>query len=378
MRVADLTVIGGGIVGLGIARSAVRRGMTVVVLERAALAAETSANSHGIIHSGIRYVQHGAMARVVASARALAELRSHYPECVAPLPCWMPLRGAGLRGGMALKGGHFLYRTALRAQGIAVPQWRGVVASAQLPNHPLLRGRCAGGAFGWEDGWLCDHQGLVVRVRQEIELGGGIVHEHTPVGRVVRNAKGFVVEATSGEITRCASVVDARGPSIRHSLLEGESAAVGRATGEWCLGFNVSLSIDISQGCGVAVSTSGGRLLFVAPRRGIGGAHSAIGTGYLGVEGERVPVVTEEHVASLVHAVAEATGVRVSLSDVVGVESGILPRSTTVHHEVVADASTRLFSHQGFLVVQSGKYTTFPVVGEQVIAAVQRWMNWRK
>lgn len=377
MSTVDLTVIGGGIVGLGVAQAAVRRGLSVLVCERGSLAAETSANSHCIIHSGVRYLQHGAITRVLASARSLAVLRADYPDQVVPLPCWMPLRRGGVRGALALRAGHLLYQTILRARGVAMLQWPGVVPTPQVPDHPLLRGRCQAGAFGWVDGWLCDHHGLVERIRQEIATAGGVIKELTPVAALRRDGEDFVVETPNGEIPRSAAVVDARGPSIRHSLIASESEGSGYSTGKWCVGFNIALSVDLSEGCGIAVATEGGRLLFVAPRRGASGARSAIGTGYLAVSGEDVPEVREEHVASLVRAVAEATGVSVSLADVVGVESGVLPRSAAGGGDVTADPATRLFDQRGYLVVQSGKYTTFPVVGEQVISAMQRSLGQR-
>lgn len=371
MKGVDLTVVGGGIVGLGVARAAVRRGLTVLICDQGPLAVETSAHSHCIIHSGVRYLQHGAIARVLASARSLAELRASYPDEVVPLSCWMPLRRGGLRGSMALRAGHLLYRTVLAARGLTVSQWPGVVGADQVPDHPLLRGRCGEGAFGWEDGWLCDHQALVRKLRHEIETGGGLVREQTPVKGVQRDGRDFLVETLNGELIRSAAVIDARGPSIRQSLTANESPEGKGPASNWCVGFNVTLSIDLSEGCGIAVATSGGRLLFVAPRRGAGQAQSAIGTGYLAFEDGEVPVVREEHAASLVSAVAHATGVNVSVADIVGIESGILPRSAGSSSEVTADPATYLIERGGYLVVQSGKYTTFPVVGEEVISAVQ-------
>lgn len=52
---ADLIVIGGGITGLGVARDAAMRGLSVILLERGELGSGTSGYFHGVLHSGARY-----------------------------------------------------------------------------------------------------------------------------------------------------------------------------------------------------------------------------------------------------------------------------------------------------------------------------------
>lgn len=53
---ADVVVVGGGATGVGIARDAAMRGLSVILLERADLAQGTSGRFHGLLHSGGRYV----------------------------------------------------------------------------------------------------------------------------------------------------------------------------------------------------------------------------------------------------------------------------------------------------------------------------------
>ena len=56
----DLLVIGGGINGVGIARDAAGRGLTVLLCEKGDLAGATSSASSKMIHGGLRYLEHGA------------------------------------------------------------------------------------------------------------------------------------------------------------------------------------------------------------------------------------------------------------------------------------------------------------------------------
>ncbi|WP_067782126.1 anaerobic glycerol-3-phosphate dehydrogenase subunit GlpA [Actinomyces vulturis] len=53
---ADVVVVGGGATGVGVARDAAMRGLSVILLERADLGQGTSGRFHGLLHSGGRYV----------------------------------------------------------------------------------------------------------------------------------------------------------------------------------------------------------------------------------------------------------------------------------------------------------------------------------
>jgi glycerol-3-phosphate dehydrogenase len=54
----DLAIIGGGINGCGIARDAAGRGLAVHLCEMGDLAGGTSSRSTGLIHGGLRYLEH--------------------------------------------------------------------------------------------------------------------------------------------------------------------------------------------------------------------------------------------------------------------------------------------------------------------------------
>ena len=382
----DLAVIGGGVFGLSVARAAISRGLSVAVFERDALGGATSANSHCIIHSGIRYLQRASLNKIIDSARSLAVWQRDFSQEVVPLPCWMPVwRRGGFKGAIALRSGHLLYRGAVAIAGESVPLWPGVVPQSRMPDHPLIRRPGVIAAFGWYDGWLRDHVGVIEKLRGAIVAGQGTIREGCSVARVTRVARGFFVEAADGGAVVSRAVVDARGPWVRESVGE----VMVPTNRSWCLGFNVVLSRDISGGMGIAVPTGSGRMLFVSPRiatrtnqetdsvthlRGL----SAIGTGYLLMKGDTIPVVREEEVASMLSEINDAAkgvgdwGGPISLGDVVGIESGVLPRDERVRSEVIADPTTRVIGDDRYFVVESGKYTTAPVFGERIAAAVAR------
>src|SRR3989442_7824738 len=86
----DLLVIGGGINGVGIARDAAGRGLSVVLVERADLGGATSSASSKLIHGGLRYLEQYEF-RLVAEALAEREiLLRAAPHIIAPLQFVLP------------------------------------------------------------------------------------------------------------------------------------------------------------------------------------------------------------------------------------------------------------------------------------------------
>ena len=69
----DLLIVGGGINGAGIARDAVGRGLSVLLVEKDDLAAHTSQWSSKLIHGGLRYLEHYEF-RLVGEALAEREV----------------------------------------------------------------------------------------------------------------------------------------------------------------------------------------------------------------------------------------------------------------------------------------------------------------
>ena len=79
----DLLVVGGGIIGAGVAEVASRHGFRVALVERDDFAAGTSSASSKLIHGGLRYLRLGHFSLV---REALAEVHA-LSRFVAPTSC---------------------------------------------------------------------------------------------------------------------------------------------------------------------------------------------------------------------------------------------------------------------------------------------------
>src|SRR2546429_2220393 len=113
----DLLVIGGGIIGAGIAAEAARAGLAVALVDRGDFGAGTSSASSKLIHGGLRYLQLGDV-RLVREAHHERRLLMHVvaPHLVHRLPFLLPLYRGGPYGRLTMQAGLVLYSALARAR----------------------------------------------------------------------------------------------------------------------------------------------------------------------------------------------------------------------------------------------------------------------
>lgn len=105
----DVLIVGGGILGAGIARDAALRGLTVALIDRGDFAAGTSSRSSKLIHGGFRYLEQRAFGLVAESCRERAVLQRIAPHLVRPLPFLMPVYAHDRHRLASIRAGMFLY-----------------------------------------------------------------------------------------------------------------------------------------------------------------------------------------------------------------------------------------------------------------------------
>jgi len=104
----DLLIIGGGINGAGIARDAVGRGLSVLLVEKDDLAEHTSSASTKLIHGGLRYLEHYDFMLVRHALQEREVLLKAAPHIIWPLRFVLPHHKA-LRPKWLIRLGLFLY-----------------------------------------------------------------------------------------------------------------------------------------------------------------------------------------------------------------------------------------------------------------------------
>ncbi len=170
----DLLVIGGGINGVGIARDAIGRGLSVCLCEQDDLAAHTSSASTKLIHGGLRYLEQYEFALV---GKALAErevLLRLAPHIIWPLRFLLPHQ-PHLRPAWLIRAGLFLYDHLGRGRR-TLPRSRRVSLRSHPVGQPLQSELRTG--FVYSDAWVQDAR-LVVLNAMDAAQRGAHIHTHT-------------------------------------------------------------------------------------------------------------------------------------------------------------------------------------------------------
>jgi glycerol-3-phosphate dehydrogenase len=166
----DVLVVGGGINGVGIARDAVGRGLSVVLCERDDLAAHTSSASTKLIHGGLRYLEQyefGLVGKALAEREVLLRLA---PHIIWPLRFLLPHQ-PHLRPAWMIRIGMFLYD---HLGGKRTLEGSRKVDLRRDPVGAPLRDALTTG-FGYSDGWVQDARLVVLNALDAAERGATIL-----------------------------------------------------------------------------------------------------------------------------------------------------------------------------------------------------------
>src|SRR4051812_25052738 len=88
--VLDVLVVGGGIVGAGVARDAAMRGLRTAIVEQADFASGTSSRSSRLLHGGIRYLAQGRVGLVWEASSEKCVIGQIAPHLAQPLAFIFP------------------------------------------------------------------------------------------------------------------------------------------------------------------------------------------------------------------------------------------------------------------------------------------------
>src|SRR5215831_13217746 len=86
----DITIVGGGSTGVGIAVDAASRGYSVVLLEQHDFGKGTSSRSTKLVHGGVRYLQQGNVSLVMEALKERGLLLQNAPHLVRDLQFVVP------------------------------------------------------------------------------------------------------------------------------------------------------------------------------------------------------------------------------------------------------------------------------------------------
>ena len=368
----DLLVIGGGIVGAGIARDAALRGLTTVLVERGDFASGTSGKTSRLVHGGLRYLKNYKIGLVRQAVRERDRLIRESPALVRPLAFTIPAYEDRGMGPLTLRFGLWVYDFLSRDQ--VLPRRRWLTPAAAKAREPgLAAGGLRGGGL-YHDAIANDAR-LVLAVIRAAANAGAVVANYAEVLELTR-AGGHVSGArvrdrtTGSEIgVRAAVVVNATGVWLDRLRSKTTSAPSLRPT----KGIHIFLPREKvgNREAVVLNAKRDGRMLFVLPW----GSLTLVGTTDTDFTGDPDRVVpTADDAAYLLEAVNDAfPEAHAASSDVVSAYAGLRPliREAEAKEESDISREHEIFEDpDGLLSVAGGKLTTHRAMAEEVVDRV--------
>jgi len=207
----DLLVVGGGIVGAGIAEAATTHGLEVALVDKGDFGGATSSASSKLIHGGLRYLRLGDVGLVREAHHERRILMNVVaPHLVRRLPFLLPLYEDGPYRPWFVQSGILLYSTLARAR------LNGLVSveRAQRMVPELRRERLRSCAL-YADAWTNDGRLALANVRAAADGGATVVNYAEVVSVRGREGADVVVEGRTVPV-RAARIVNASGPWVDH------------------------------------------------------------------------------------------------------------------------------------------------------------------
>ncbi len=375
----QVVVVGGGVVGAGIALDAATRGLSVGLVEARDFASGTSSRSSKLIHGGLRYLEqfNFGLVREALIERSLL-LRLIAPHLVRPVPFIFPLThhvwerayvGAGVG----------LYDTLAFSLGgpRGLPAHCHLTRRAALRLAPALRKSAFMGAVQYWDAQVDDARFVLTLARTAAAFGAHMASRAQVVGFLREGARVTGVRArdleTGTELDiRAQQVVNATGvwSDDIQALVGGRGMINVRAS----KGVHLVVPRDrIHSSTGIITRTPMS-VLFVIPW----GRHWIIGTTDTDWSLDKAhPAATRTDIDYLLGQVNRFLGIPLTHDDVDGVYAGLRPLLSGE-----SDVTSRLSREHmvaqpvpGLVMIAGGKYTTYRVMARDAVDAVAHGLD---
>jgi glycerol-3-phosphate dehydrogenase len=366
----DLLIVGGGIVGAGIARDAAMRGLKTGLVEQHDFAFGTSSRSSRLLHGGLRYLAQGRVGLVHEASVEKKVIHHIAPHLAEPLPFIFPTYRSNRNWVLwQLKIGVKIYDLLCGGRNLGKSTWldRGEV----LQKVPGLNEPGLTGAVRYFDGFTNDARLTLDTLRSAAHHGATLL-----------NYCRFR-DARRGELWDCELEDQFRGGGWKV-----RARAVINATGPWANGLAHSrVRLRLTKGIHMVVNraripvpetvvmTEEKRILFAIPW----GERTILGTTDTDYRGSLDNISAE---AEDIRYVLDVTNhffpnAKLSEADVISSWAGVRPLIANPNGSP-SDISR---SHEikspepGWWDVAGGKLTTYRRIAEQTVDRVVPWLN---
>ncbi|WP_278367747.1 glycerol-3-phosphate dehydrogenase [Acetobacter orientalis] len=215
----DLLIVGGGVNGAGIARDAVGRGASVLMVEQDDLASYTSSASTKLIHGGLRYLEYYEFRLVKEALTERERLLKMAPHIMWPMRFVLP-HSKLVRPAWMLKAGLFLYDHL--ASNMTLPKSRAIDFRTHSAGQPLKSDYTKG--FVYSDGWVQDSRLVVLNAMDAAERGADVRTRTRLINATRQNGlwQAELEDRVTGQTTtvQARALVNAAGPWVARLLAD--------------------------------------------------------------------------------------------------------------------------------------------------------------
>ena len=365
----DLLIIGGGVTGVGAALDAASRGLKVALVESQDFASGTSSRSSKLIHGGLRYLEQYDF-KLVREALHERELMvsSLAPHLVKPVGFLYPLHEK-YRERTYVGAGLALY-DVLRGFQRALP-WHKHLSEKKIAEiAPSLRSDLVNGAIKYFDAQVDDARHTLAIARTAARHGAVIASRveceelvrdgKRVVGAKVRDLNSGKRITVSAKVTVMCAGVWSDELHEKFGIKPGYKVAMSK-------GAHIVLPKSaIKSDSGIILKTAIS-VLFIIPWAD----KWIVGTTDTPYKADRNnPVATKEDVEYIIDQANRVLHPKISANEIIGVYAGLRPLVANA-----SDSKTTKLSREhtvdrpvpGFVSIAGGKYTTYRVMGKDVI-----------
>ena len=173
----DLVVIGGGVIGTGVARDAALRGIKTLLVEKEDFAFGTTSRSTRLVHGGLRYLSHLGFRLVRQDLKEREILLRIAPNLVKPLSFLLPLTSFSQHAVMG--AGMRLYN--MLSYDKSLPSYRHLSKSKTEEMEPRLKIEGLKGSYQFYDCQIAFPERLCIDNAVSAAEHGAVIVNHAQV-----------------------------------------------------------------------------------------------------------------------------------------------------------------------------------------------------
>jgi glycerol-3-phosphate dehydrogenase len=370
----DVLIVGGGIVGSGVARDAAMRGLRVGLVDRFDFAFGTSSRSSRLLHGGLRYLAQGRIGLVREASIEKVILHRIAPHLAAPLPFIFPTRRGTDWAHWKLRVGVKLYD--LLCSGRNLGKSSSLDSNETLAALPMLNPTDLTGAVRYFDGQTNDAR-LVLDTLRSAAANGAILVNYAAMQQSKRE----------GDLWK-AQITD----SMTGESAEVSARCIVNAAGAWADRFpesrtklrltkGVHLVIDRSRLPipDAVVMTQGNRILFAIPW----GDRVILGTTDTDYTGNPdSPTCDPEDVRYILQVTNDNfPAAKIEMADIISTWVGLRPLidsgggSNTGRPSDISRKHLIQMTDPGWFDVAGGKLTTYRHMAEETLDQIVKFLK---